>query len=301
MDISIIIVNYKVRDYIVSCIDSIYKHSSLKYKFEIIVIDNCSNDGSIEAIKDQFPEVSIIKNNINIGFAKAANQGAEIAKGKFFLILNPDTLFIEDTLFNIMSSLEEGIEPAVIGPMLLSEFKKLQQSFWKKPTLINTILSLYHLDILNYKKNYSHKRIDEIFNVDSISGAVFFTQSKIFKLLRGFNENLFWMEDIDYCVRAKKLGYKIYYLPKVKVIHYQGRSIRRNIKVALSNQLLSKIKFFKIHHSRVSTFILFCAILFISIIKSILFLIISPFNSVYREKMMAYLYAIYSICLHLIR
>ena len=107
-DISIIIVNYKVKEYIIPCIESIYKHTSKSLRYEILVIDNNSNDGSIDAIKSQFSDVKIYENTENIGFSKAVNQGAETAIGKYIFILNPDTKLIEDSISILFTFLEKN-------------------------------------------------------------------------------------------------------------------------------------------------------------------------------------------------
>lgn len=290
MDFSIIIVNYKVKEYIVSCIDSIYKHSTINKQFEIIVVDNCSNDGSVEAIKTNFPKVKIIQNDSNVGYAKAINQGANQASGKFILFFNPDILLKEDSLSKLITFAKKQKDLGVVGPMLVSEFDEIQQSFWRKPTLINTILSICHLDYLNYKKNYKDRKITNYTDVDCVSGAVFLTKSKIFKSLDGLNEDLFWMEDIDYCLRVKNLGYNIYLYPQTKIVHFQGKSAKQNWTITISNQLLSKIKFFRIYHSRFSAFILHITIIINTMIKVALFLVLSPFGTIYRKKMYAYIH-----------
>ena len=294
-DISIIIVNYKVKEYIIPCIESIYKHTSKSLRYEILVIDNNSNDGSIDAIKSQFSEVKIYENTENIGFSKAVNQGAETAIGKYIFILNPDTKLIEDSISILFTFLEKHETVAVAGPTLVTESGIKQQSYWKEPTLINTILSIYHLDFLNYKKNYRNEIGDKTILVDSISGGAFFVQRDVFQNLNGYHPNLFWMEDIDFCTKVRKLDNKIIYYPETKIIHYGGKSAEKNLHIAISNQLLSKIKYFKLHHSGIETIILTVAILFIALIKSILFLIVFPLGSKYRKKMIGYLSVIKGI------
>ena len=294
-DISIIIVNYKVKEYIIPCIESIYKHTSKSLRYEILVIDNNSNDGSIDAIKSQFSEVKIYQNTENIGFSKAVNQGAETAIGKYIFILNPDTKLIEDSISILFTFLEKHETVAVAGPTLVTESGIKQQSYWKEPTLINTILSIYHLDFLNYKKNYRNEIGDKTILVDSISGGAFFVQKDVFQNLNGYHPNLFWMEDIDFCTKVRKLDNKIIYYPETKIIHYGGKSAEKNLPLAISNQLLSKIKYFKLHHSGIETIILTVAILFIALIKSILFLIVFPLGSKYRKKMIGYLSVIKGI------
>ena len=223
------------------------------------------------------------------------NQGVKQANGDNLFILNPDTLVIEDSLSKLLLFSYQQNHKAIIGPSLISKLGKIQQSFWGKPTLLNTINSIFHLDYFNYKKNYKNKKIESYLEVDSVSGGAMFTTSETFKLLNGFNENLFWMEDIDYCIRAKKIRKKILYLPETKIIHYQGKSAQHNLKVAISNQLLSKIKFFDIHHSPGTKNILAVAIFIIAIIKSIFFIILSPFGPVYRNKLSGYLIVVRSI------
>ena len=294
-DISIIIVNYKVKEYIIPCIESIYKHTSKSLRYEILVIDNNSNDGSIDAIKSQFSDVKIYENTENIGFSNAVNQGAKTAIGKYIFILNPDTKLIEDSISILFTFLEKHETVAVAGPALVTESGIKQQSYWKEPTLINTILSIYHLDFLNYKKNYRNKIGNKTILVDAISGGAFFVQRDVFQNLNGYHPNLFWMEDIDFCTKVRKLDNKIIYYPETKIIHYGGKSAEKNLPLAISNQLLSKIKYFKLHHSGIETSILTVAILFIALIKSILFLIILPLGSNYRKKMIGYLSVIKGI------
>ena len=294
-DVSIIIINYKVKEYIIPCIESIYKHTSKSLRYEILVIDNNSNDGSIDAIKSQFSDVKIYENTENIGFSKAVNQGAETAIGKYIFILNPDTKLIEDSISILFTFLEKNETVAVVGPAIVTESGIKQQSYWKEPTLINTILSIYHLDFLNYKKNYRNEIGDKTILVDSVSGGAFFVQKDVFQNLNGYHPNLFWMEDIDFCTKVRKLDNKIIYYPETKIIHYGGKSAEKNLHIAISNQLLSKIKYFKLHHSGIETIILTVAILFIALIKSILFLIVFPLGSNYRKKMIGYLSVIKGI------
>tara|TARA_Y100000590_G_scaffold280684_1_gene315340 strand:- start:423 stop:1322 length:900 start_codon:yes stop_codon:yes gene_type:complete len=295
MDISIIIVSYNVKEYIISCIESIYKHSKSNHSFEIIVIDNNSKDGTTDSLEKEFPKISLIKNKYNAGFSIAANQGVKSCQGKYIFILNPDTLIVEDVLGKLINAAKNQKKLGALGPSLVDDNEVFQQSFWRNPSIINTLLSIFHLDLLNYKKNYKDKRFNTISNVETISGAALFLPRTTFNKLNGFNEKLFWMEDVDLCFRLNQLGYKTYYLPLTKIVHFSGKSAETNYKVAISNQLLSKIKFFRIHHSKLSANIILFSVLLISLVKSILLLFISPFSSLYRRKMVAYLYTIRSV------
>ncbi len=295
MDISIVIVNYKVKEYIVTLINSIYKYSKSNIDFEIIIVDNNSNDGSVEYIKNKFDKIILIENQVNFGFSYGVNQGASIARGEFMLILNPDTLFVEDTLKSLIDiSLKFKIFGA-IGPKITFENGATQKSFWRFPTLLNTVLSLLRLDFLNLKKNYFKNKFKNITSVDSISGAAFFVPRELFISVDGFDENLFWMEDIDYCYRVKEKGYKVFFYPKTRIIHLKGKSSEKNFKVSISNQLISKIKYFNIHHKRLSALIIFYFVIIISIFKSMLLIPLIPFSRIYKKKFFAYLFTIRKI------
>lgn len=294
IDISVIIVNYNVKEYIISCIESIYKNAPPKNSFEIIVVDNNSIDNSVKSIRINFPDILIIENEQNYGFSNGVNQAAKKAKGNFLFILNPDTLFVEDSLSKLISFTKKKNSIGAVGPSIVTKSGRTQQSFWRKPTLLNTILSIYHFDYLNYKKNYKYHDL-KIMNVDSVSGGALLISSKIFKSLNGFNTNLFWMEDIDLCYRAQKIGYINYFFPETKIVHFQGKSAEKNLVYATSNQLISKIKFFKIHNSIIEVYILKAAMLVLSIVKIVLLSFLSPFKSKNRKKIAGYALVIHSI------
>tara|TARA_Y100000768_G_C23951045_1_gene670233 strand:+ start:469 stop:1365 length:897 start_codon:yes stop_codon:yes gene_type:complete len=295
MDISIIIVSYNVKEYIVSCIQSIYKHSKSNHSYEIIVVDNDSKDGTIESLYKNFPNVQLIKNRFNAGYSIGVNKGFKICKGKYILVLNPDTIFVEDTLDKLINAARNQKELCALGPALIDEQGVMQQSFWRNPSLVNTLLGIFHLDFLNYKKNYRKNNFEDLLMVETISGAAFFLKRDIFMQLNGFNEKLFWMEDIDFSIRLNKAGYKTYYFPLTKIIHFSGKSAEKNYRVAISNQLLSKVKFFRIHHSIISANIILFSILTVSLIKSIIIFFMTPFSIMYRKKLDAYLFTIRSI------
>tara|TARA_B100001094_G_C18178732_1_gene799555 strand:+ start:1788 stop:2684 length:897 start_codon:yes stop_codon:yes gene_type:complete len=292
MDISVVIVSYNVREYIISCIQSIYKHSRGKINLEVIVIDNNSDDGSADFINEKFPEVLLIKNDCNAGFSKAVNQGFKLTKGKYLFILNPDTLLIEDSIYKLFIKAKQIPNLGAIGPKLIDEKGLVQKSFWREPTFINTFLSIYHLDFLNYYKNYKDISLKRLNEVDSISGGAILIPREKFSELNGLNEDLFWMEDIDLCIRLRSCNYSVYYSQDTKIIHYSGKSSMNNYKISISNQMLSKLKYFNIYHSGLKTQTLKLLILIICMLKIILFSILYPMQSKNRLKLRAYLHTI---------
>ena len=295
MDVSIVIVNYNVKEYIISCIESIYKHSNSNITFEIVVVDNNSIDDSLSALKKFVPKVNIIKNDYNAGYSIAANQGVKSCKGKYVFLLNPDSLLIEDSLSKLANIAKKQDNIGVIGPKLIYENGLPQQSYWRSPSFLNTVSSLVYLDFFNFKKNYKYIQIDKINKVDTVSGCALFIKKEVFERLDGFDENLFWMEDIDFCIRLRQAGYFTYFFNETEIIHFKGKSSKSNYKTAISNQLISKVKFFKKHHSRSKALAILFLIMFTSFIKSITFAFLSPFSAKYKSKMFAYIFTMRSL------
>ena len=198
IDISIIIVNYNVKEYIIDCIQSIKRWTPEKTSYEIIVIDNKSEDDSVGTLTSKFPEITIIKNKQNIGFSRAINQGAELAQGTHLFILNPDTLLIEDSLTKLVSFLNEHNRIGIVGPTLVNQNEKVQQSFWKFPTLLTAVLEIYHLDYLNKYKNYIYRNKSEYIYADSVSGGAFFLKKSLGMILKfGLLELILESHQID--------------------------------------------------------------------------------------------------------
>ena len=290
MDISIIIVNYNVKDLIIPCINSINKYSKSGYKYEIIIVNNSIHDALEEEINNKLQNINVINNPKNVGFSKAVNQGFEKASGEHILILNPDTVFIENSLKKLLHKSNESKNPCIIGPKILTSKMQLEKSHWRKPRLITTILSLFYLNTYNFWKNYNNSENKHEILVDTISGCAMFMKSNVFRKLNGFNADLFWMDDIDLCIRAKKEGFKIIFFSNAQIIHYGGQSSKLNQKIRISNQLLSKIKYYKIHHTKIEVLILNFAILISLIFKILLYLPTLSFSKKENSKFYAYLY-----------
>ncbi len=288
-EVSIIIISYNVQKYLIQCIESILAHTNVKFKYEIIVIDNNSSDHTRKEVKERFPLINYIQNIENIGFTKALNQGISKSKGKYIFQLNPDTEFVEDSISKIYSYFSEHDEVAILGPKIINEYGKSQRSFWDAPSLFSAILNLSNLQsIINFFKK-DNNPIKPI-KVDTLSGAAMFYEASIIKKIGKFDENLFWDEDIDFCLRAEKKGGDIVFFPHTRLIHKKGSSAIINQKVAISNQVLSKIKFFQIHHSKINQIIIKSFCLTIIPLKILLLLLISPLKPTFFNKASAYFF-----------
>ena len=289
IEVSIIIISYNVQKYLIQCIESILHHTNTKFKYEIIVIDNHSNDDTEKEVKQRYPLIIYIQNPKNIGFTKAMNQAINKSKGRYIFQLNPDTKLVEDSISILHHYASNNDNPEIIGPEIIDEKGRIEPSYWRAPTLLSTILSLSNLEfIINQFRKIENPT--KPIKVDSISGAAMFYQTSIIKKIGLFNESLFWDEDIDFCLRAEKKGYNIVFFPHTYLIHKKGKSADTNQKVAIANQILSKIKIFQIHHSLINQIIIKIFCLAIIPIKALLFLFMSLWKPLFLKKAAAYFF-----------
>ncbi|MHA1855125.1 MAG: glycosyltransferase family 2 protein [Promethearchaeota archaeon] len=248
--LSIIIVSYNTRELLINCIRSIYQNTK-KLDFEIIVIDNHSNDGSQKAIRKYFENVILISNSKNRGFARANNQGIEISKGKYVLLLNSDTLVINNALKKLVNFLERNSDAGIVGPKVLNEDRSIQTSFGKFPTIKSEMARSLLLESRIQQKNFSSdKRLKEKipFEVDWVSGCCLLIRRKVYDQIGGMDEKFFlFNEEVDWCLRASKQGWKTYYHPDAKIIHFGSRSVVKNYYAFIASRYESRLIFVQKH------------------------------------------------------
>ncbi len=263
-DISIIIVNYNVKDFLLQCLKSI-DESHQYLKIEIIVVDNHSTDHSVKLLEPMFPRVHFIKLNENLGFAKANNIGIRQATGKYILILNPDTLLFEDTLKIMFEYMENNKEVGISGCKVLNSDGTFQLACrrgfptpWASFCKLFGLQSLFPKWRLFSKYNQTFRSIDETYYIDAVIGAFMFCRAEIFDKVGLFDEDYFmYGEDIDLCYRTKSLGYEIAYVHKTSIIHYKGESTKRSSINGLKHFYEAMEIFSKKHFSKSSLFLKF--------------------------------------------
>ncbi|HKL17173.1 MAG TPA: glycosyltransferase family 2 protein [Patescibacteria group bacterium] len=231
--LSIIIVNWNVKPLVHRCIGSIFKNLK-NINFEIIVIDNNSQDGSKDLLKKLNKErqrLKIILNNKNIGFAAANNMGLKKAEGEFILFLNPDTEVRPNSVKKMIKKLESNKDIGLIGPKMISVSGKTQSSVRKFPSVLSQaiiFLKLHHIFTkLPVLKNYfqSDFNYDKEAEVEQVMGAAMMTKKDILKRVGYWDESYFlWFEDIDLCKKIKDAGWKVIYTPEAEVFHHGGES-----------------------------------------------------------------------------
>jgi len=228
-EISIIIVNYNVRYFLEQCLQSIFDACN-NISAEVIVVDNNSHDTSCEMIKEKFSKVTLIVNKKNTGFSTANNQGVAIAKGKYVLILNPDTVIAEDTFEKTLQFAKTKANLGAVGIKLIDGIGNyLPESKRGLPTPKVAINKL--VGIKTNKYYASHLQENENGKIDILVGAFMFMERTVYNEVNGFDEDYFmYGEDIDLSYKIIKAGYDNYYFSGTKIIHYKGESTKKDLK-----------------------------------------------------------------------
>lgn len=257
IDITVVIVNYKVKEYIANLLNSIYKAKGA-LSVQIIVVDNNSNDESVEFLKKRYPKVTYIENKENLGFGVANNQAINIADGEFTLIINPDTLVSEDTLEVMLSHMRKHPKCGASGCKILNpDGTFAPESKRSVPTLGTAISKVLGLNSIfpkskvfgSYYLGWIHE--NEFAHIPVLSGSFMFWRTDVLQHLNGFDERFFmYGEDIDLCYRIQNTEYHIDYVPNTSIIHYKGESTRKgDLKyVRIFNKAL--YQFFEKHQSK---------------------------------------------------
>ncbi|MCK9209503.1 MAG: glycosyltransferase [Ignavibacteriaceae bacterium] len=235
MDLSIIIVNYNVKEFLQNLLTSLFK-AVTNISSEIIVVDNGSDDGSVELLREKFPQVTLIANNENLGFSKANNLGLKIAKGKFLLLLNPDTIVQEDTFEKLIKFFNQHRDAGMTGCKILNPDGTLQlacrRSFpgpWTSFCKVSGLSALFPNSKLFARYNLTFMDENQSYEVDAVSGSFMMVRREVFEKIGGLDEQFFmYGEDLDWCYRVQKAGWKVYYVHETTIIHYKGESTKRS-------------------------------------------------------------------------
>lgn len=255
-DISIIIVNYNVKEFLANLLSSVYKAVG-QLDVEIMVVDNASKDHSVSYLKEKFPDVIFIENSRNVGFGRANNQAIRQAKGTYSLLINPDTLIRENTLSVLKEHMDQHPETGAAGCKIINPDGTFAlESRRAIPTPISALWKVLGLSALFPKSktfaDYYMSWMDEnkSTQVPVLSGSFMFCRTDVLQEAQGFDEQFFmYGEDIDLCYRINKLGYDIDYVPATSIVHYKGESTKKgNLDyIVLFNKAL--YQFFKKHYS----------------------------------------------------
>jgi hypothetical protein len=256
MKLSIIIVSWNVKNDLIRCLKSLYENQPSS-TFEVIVVDNASTDGTVEAIKNNFPEVVVLSNSENRGFAAANNQGIERSRGKYILLLNPDTIAHPDSLNILINFMDENADVGACGPRLLNEDGTIQPSARRFPAFRGALYRHTALRFLRIFRNEYKKWLMKDFDhktqmdVDQVMGAALMVKRSITDRIGTMDEQFFmYYEEVDLCYRVKQAGWRVVFVPAAVITHFGGQSSGQVPVGKRIMMLTSLLKFFRKHRGK---------------------------------------------------
>ncbi len=256
MKLSIIIVNYNTGALTKACVESILAQN-LPFKHEIVVVDNASKDLSVSFLRSDFPDITVIKNQENLGLAAGINVGLKKSRGEYKLILNPDIVVMERAIERMVKLMDEDKEIGMLGGQLISPNGKIQYSCYR---FYRPITIVYRRTFLGETKS-GRQEIDRFLmkdydrkspkRVDWLMGACLMVREKAVQEVGGMDERFFlYFEDVDWCRRFWRAGWKVCYVPEALFSHYHQKSSEKNGLLGLMNSKIvrehiwSAVKYF---------------------------------------------------------
>ena len=229
-DLGICILTLKSKEKVLACLDSLFK-TTQELDIDVIVVDNHSDDGTVEEIRAQFPRVHLIVNDANLGYSKAVNQGLRVLEARYYVLLNPDTIVLDSAFNHLIQFMDNTPEAGICSPRVLNQdgsvqyqarrgearpwdvfsyFSGLSKLFPNNPRFSGYLLT--HID---------NNRISEVM---AVSGSCMMIRKEVIDQIGYLDERYFaYQEDTDYCFHARQVGWKVYYVPHAEVIHYGGQ------------------------------------------------------------------------------
>ena len=279
--LSIIIVHYKTRDLTLQCLRSILEFRP-RSSYEILLIDNGSQDGIGEVLAEDFPEVHLIETGRNDGFSQANNLGIVNAQGKHILLLNSDTKIIEPVFDRLLHAIDASPEIGCVGPQHVDGRGRHQVSYGAFPSLGSEFLR----KIVDYRialndpniRGYLTEFCSQQQEVDWLSGSCLLLRREALKQAGLLDEAFFmYFEDTDLCKRIRDRGWRVVFFPATRIIHYSGQSVKKNILEGLVAYRQSQIHFARKHYGRSGDYL----------VRSLLFL---KFGAIGLRSILAFLW-----------
>lgn len=266
--LSILITNWNTCDYLLECLHSLettlFDSTTLAqvnssttlttahgFTCEVIIVDNASSDGSAEMVREKYPWARLVVSQQNLGFGGGCNLGAQLARGAYFLILNPDVILFNQSINGLLEFLQSTPQAGAAGPRILNPDQTLQVSIYQRPTLAREAWRLFHLDSLYPLSQYppSVLNANHPKQVDVLMGACLLIRRSVANQVGLFDERFFmYSEEVDLCRRIQLAGWKLYWLPDVRIIHYGGQSTRQVADQMFIELYHNKLNYFRKHH-----------------------------------------------------
>ncbi len=260
IDLSIIIINWNTRELLLQTIASVYANLPQSYTVETIVVDNGSTDGSQAALRENYPQVVLIANQDNRGFGPANNQGLKLARGRYSLLLNSDTIIQPGSLKQILDFMEAHPRVGLCGIRVLNPDGTFQGSYAEYESLGREFLIVTGLGrrlLTPYYPSYGPEASQQSKPVAVIQGAFMFARTEALREIGWLDEQFFmYGEENDLSLSLRKRGWQTYYLAEVTVVHLGGQSTSKNKKKMAWQLQKSKVLLFRKHYGRLSSLLL---------------------------------------------
>lgn len=252
MDLSVIIVSWNTCQVLRECLESVQRQRS-SASIDVWVVDNASKDGSAEMVRETFPAVHLIENSENVGFARANNAAVAASSGRYVLLLNSDTVVLPGAFDALIDFLDAHPEAGAAGAHTLNPDGSLQVSTYPSPTLARELWFLLHLDRLRPYGAYDMAQwsSDQPRAVDAVLGACLIVRQATLDQVGALDPAYFmYSEEIDLCYRIRRAGWRIYWVPQAKIVHYGGQSTRQVAASMFIQLYRSKVLFFRKNQGR---------------------------------------------------
>jgi GT2 family glycosyltransferase len=229
-DLGVCIVTRESKAEILSCLNSLFAQAK-DMDVQVVVVDNDSHDDTAEAVRMHFPTVNLILNNRNLGFSRAVNQGLKTLEAKYYLLLNPDTIILDDALNKLTQFMSETPKAGICIPKVLNRDGTLQYQCrrgegrpWETFSYFTGLARLFPTDQRFTGYLLNHLDNEKISEVKTVSGSCMMIRREVVEEIGGLDERYFaYQEDADYCIQARQAGWKVFFVPLAEVIHYGGR------------------------------------------------------------------------------
>jgi GT2 family glycosyltransferase len=228
--LGVCIVTRDSKEEVIDCITSLFAQS-FNLDIQVVMVDNASRDHTADAISAKFPEVKLILNDENFGFARAVNQGLQVLDAQYYLLLNPDTIILDHALQKLIRFMEQNPEAGICIPKVLNSDGTLQYQCrrgegrpWETFSYFIGLARLFPNDQRFTGYLLNHLDNEKVSEVKAVSGSCMMIRREVVEEIGGLDERYFaYQEDADYCIQARQAGWKVFFAPLAEVIHYGGR------------------------------------------------------------------------------
>jgi GT2 family glycosyltransferase len=258
--LSIVIVTWNGKQYALECLDSLHTLNS-SLSMEIIVIDNASTDGTPEAIREKFPDVTLVQNESNLGFARANNIGIELSRGEYVCLLNSDVIIPPACLEKMINHMQANKDIGLLGPKMRSPDRSIGQSVMRLPTVWNTLCAALGLHSVFPRSNtfggflMNGYPYDKTEDVEVLTGWFWVTSRAALDQVGNLDERFFmYGEDIDWCYRFKQAGWRVVFYSEAQALHYGAASSGQAPTRFYVEMRRANLQYFRKHHSRPRSF-----------------------------------------------